>query len=77
MSKYDPRRFAILDFIGAFFWALAFGLAGKLIGHLMGTIFEDVREHEPMIVAGILIAGVCAGIYLRYANRVKKDKAKE
>jgi len=74
MSKYDPRRFALLNFIGAFFWALTFGLAGKLIGNIMGTIFEDVKEHELMIAVGIIFAGVCVWMFFRYANKVKKSE---
>jgi membrane protein DedA with SNARE-associated domain len=73
MSKYDPRRFAILNLIGALFWALAFGLAGKLIGRLMSAIFEDVREHEPLIIAGIIVIGICVWTYLRYSQRMKAD----
>jgi membrane protein DedA with SNARE-associated domain len=74
MSNFDARRFAILDFIASLLWALVFGLAGKVIGQIMGGIFEDVREHEPAIVAGIILAGVCTGIYFHFAYRVKKSE---
>ena len=74
MSKYNPRRFALLNFIGAFFWALAFGLAGKLIGNIMGVIFEDVREHELIITVGIIFIGVCVWMYFQYINRMKKSE---
>ena len=72
MSEFDPKRFAFLNFIGAFVWALVFGLAGKLIGHIMGAIFEDVKEYESMIIAAILFTGVCVWIYFRYKNQVRK-----
>ncbi len=74
MSKYDPKRFAVLNLIGSLLWALAFGLAGKLIGRIMSAIFEDVREHEPLIIAGILLAGVCAWMYFQYYQRSKPDR---
>ncbi len=73
MSKYDPRRFAILNLIGSLIWALAFGLAGKLIGQIMSSIFEDVREHEPMIIAGIILAGICIETVLWYSRQAKPD----
>jgi membrane protein DedA with SNARE-associated domain len=73
MSKYDPKRFAVLNLIGSLLWALAFGLAGKLIGRIMSAIFEDVREHEPLIIAGILLAGVCTWMYFQYSQRSKPD----
>jgi membrane protein DedA with SNARE-associated domain len=71
MSKYSPRRFVLLNLIGSLVWALLFGLAGKLIGNIMSAIFEDVREHEPVIAAGIILAGICIETYLWYSRRVK------
>lgn len=68
MSKADPKKFALLDFIGALLWALTYGLAGKLIGHVMQIIFEDVEEHEPAIVIGIILIGVCIWLYKRCKN---------
>jgi membrane protein DedA with SNARE-associated domain len=73
MSRFDPRKFALLDFISAFVWALAFGLAGKLIGNVMAALFEDVREHESMIAAGIIVAGVGLWMYFRLARQSKQN----
>ena len=69
MSKFDARKFAILNLIGCLLWALIFGLAGKLIGHVMEAIFEDVREHELMIAFAILLAGLAIGLYRWYASK--------
>ena len=69
MSEYSPRRFALLNLIGSLLWALAFGLAGKLIGRIMSAIFEDVRENEPVIAAGIILAGMVIWTYIRYSQR--------
>lgn len=71
MSKFEPKRFMPLNLIGAFLWALTFGLAGHLIGQLMAAIFEDVKEHELMIVLGIILIGTCGWIYRRYANNFR------
>ena len=72
MSKLDPKRFALFDFIGAALWALTFGLAGKLIGHVMEAIFEDVKEHELMIVIGIILTGACVWMYRYYVDNRQK-----
>jgi len=72
MSKLDPRKFALFNFIGALLWALAFSLAGKLIGHLMAAIFEDVKEHEIMIALGIVLVGF-AFMYYRWATKRVDD----
>ena len=73
MSEFDPKKFMLWDFIGSFLWALTFGLAGKLIGNIMGAIFEDVREHELMIAIGIILAGVGFWLYRRYADRIGRS----
>lgn len=69
MSEADPKKFALLDLIGAFFWALAFGLAGHLIGHFIGLIFEDVKEHELMVALGIILIGGGIWLYRRQSDR--------
>lgn len=74
MSKYDPKRFALLNLIGSLLWALAFGLAGKLIGRIMSSIFEDMRENEPWIAAGIILAGICISIYLESSRQSKSSE---
>lgn len=70
MARLDARKFALFNFIGSLLWALAFGLAGKLIGHLMAAIFEDVKEHELMIVLGIFLVGFAFMVYRWSTNRV-------
>ena len=74
MSKFDPKKFAILDFIGAFIWALSFGLAGQIFGQLMGAIFEDVKEHELVIALFIFLAGTGVWRYYLYTDKVKEVK---
>src|SRR5215208_2116315 len=62
LSKFDPKQFALLNAIGAFLWALVFGIAGYLFGQLMEVVFEDVGKSEHWIALAILIVG--AGIWL-------------
>jgi len=62
LSKFDPKQFALLNAIGAFLWALVFGIAGYLFGQLMEVVFEDVGKYEHWIALAILIVG--AGIWL-------------
>lgn len=70
VSKFDARKFALLDLIGCLLWAMLFGLAGKLIGNVMGSIFEDVKEHELTIALAIILAGLVFGLYRWYFNRI-------
>jgi membrane protein DedA with SNARE-associated domain len=75
MSKFDPKRFALFDFLGAALWALTFGLAGKLIGHAMEAIFEDVKEYEIPIIIGIVVAGFVFWFYRYYLGKREKQLA--
>lgn len=77
MSKFDSKRFALFDLMGAALWALTFGLAGKLIGHVMEAIFEDVREHEIAIIIVIIVVGVVIGSYRYYKDRTEKGVVHE
>lgn len=72
LSKFDPRRFAILNSMGAFLWALIFGVAGYVFGQFTEIILEDVGKYEHWIALGILIAGTCVWLYQRYASREAK-----
>jgi len=72
MAKFDPKKFMVLNLIGAFLWALTFGLAGQLVGQLMGAIFEDVKEHELAIALGIILVGAGAWLYYRYTDKIQK-----
>jgi membrane protein DedA with SNARE-associated domain len=73
MSKFNAKKFVLLDFIAAFLWALTFGLAGKLIGHVMEAIFEDIKEHELVIAIGIIVVGIGFWLYRRYRQQQPTD----
>jgi membrane protein DedA with SNARE-associated domain len=74
VAKFDFKKFAVLDFIGAFIWALTFGLAGHFVGQFMGLIFEDVKEHELVIALGIILAGAGFWLYRCYTDKAQKAK---
>lgn len=72
MAKFDPKKFVTLNLIGAFLWALTFGLAGQLIGRLMADVFEDVKEHELVIAIVIILVGACIWMYRYYLDHRQK-----
>jgi membrane protein DedA with SNARE-associated domain len=73
MSKFDPKRFALLDLIGSAIWSLTFGLAGHLIGHVLALLLEDVKEHEFKVAAAIILIGIGVWLYRRYKSAGRKD----
>jgi membrane protein DedA with SNARE-associated domain len=72
ISKFNPRRFAFLNFIGAFLWALIFGMAGYLFGQLMEIILADVGTYEHWIALGLVTSGAIVWFYRRYTLKAKK-----
>ena len=74
MSKFDPKRFALFDFLSSALWSLTFGLAGKLIGHAVEAIFADVRAHELTVAAWIIILGGMVWLYRKYLNRKQETE---
>lgn len=66
ISKLDPRRFAVLNLMGAFLWALIFGIAGYLFGQLMEILLVDVGKYEHWIALALLITGAGVWFYRHY-----------
>ena len=72
LSRFDPKRFAALNFIGAFLWALIFGLTGYVFGQIMEVILVDVSKYETWIALGILLMGIFIWLNRWHANRKEK-----
>jgi len=73
MSNFDPRRFAILNFMGALLWAIIFGIAGYLFGHLMELVLRDVSRYEQWILLFILIPGILIWLLRWYKEETRND----
>ena len=69
LSKFDPRQFAILNLIGAFLWALIFGIAGFAFGQVLEIILVDVDKYELWIALGIIFIGAGAWLYRQYMDK--------
>ncbi|MBE0669630.1 MAG: DedA family protein [Anaerolineales bacterium] len=72
MSRLDPKKFVFLDFMSACLWAMTFGLAGHFIGRTTALIFEDVKEHEVLVVVVITLIGAGVWFYRRQVVQQKK-----
>ncbi|HLO33320.1 MAG TPA: DedA family protein [Anaerolineales bacterium] len=70
ISKFAPKRFFFLNAIGAFLWALIFGLAGYLFGHVAEAILVDMGRYELWIALGIVLTGAGVGLYRYRAGPV-------
>ena len=69
MSGFDPKRFALFDFLSSALWALTFGLAGKFVGHLIEAIFKDFNRHEAITIVGVIIIAGAVWLYHSWLGR--------
>ena len=70
ISKFDPKRFVFLNFLGAFLWALIFGIAGYAFGQVMELILVDVSKYEHWIALGLAMIGAGVWLYRRHTIKV-------
>jgi membrane protein DedA with SNARE-associated domain len=59
ISGVSPARFALLNMIGAFVWAIVIALAGYYFGAFLELLLNDIKHIEEAVLIGILLAG-CA-----------------
>jgi membrane protein DedA with SNARE-associated domain len=72
LSKFDPRRFVLLNLIGALIWALLFGMAGYAFGQVMEIILVDVGKYEHWIALILVTIAGSAWLYRHYTLRPRK-----
>ena len=72
ISQFDPKRFAFLNSIGAFLWALIFGIAGYVFGQIVEVILVDVGKYELWIAFGIIVVGAGVWLYRRQASKIRR-----
>ena len=71
VSNFDPRRFAFLNFLGAFLWALIFGLAGYIFGQIVEVVLIDIDKYELWLALAIVLIGAPVWLYRRHTINKK------
>lgn len=72
LARIDPVRFAALNFVAAFLWAVAFVGCGYVFGHAMESVFGDVAGYFHYVMLGVFVLAV--GI-VALVSRAKKPDA--
>jgi len=72
LTKYDFKKFAVLNVIGAGIWALAFGLGSYYSGNAL-VKFAEIVSDKPWI-APIVLAVFGGGLWLYLTMATKKKK---
>lgn len=60
VSAMRPPLFAAINFASAVVWTAVLGLLGYFSGHTVELLIDDIRRHEPLIVAIVLAAALIA-----------------
>jgi len=68
-SGLNPLRYLILNFLGAAIWAVSFGTAGYLFGHLLKPLLADVHKYR-----GFIYAALAAVALLFWVRRIRRKR---
>lgn len=71
MSSITAFRFVILNMLGAFVWAVAFGTAGYVFGTALEFFIQDIKRYEIEVL--IALCMVILLIWLINFTRRKRD----
>lgn len=73
MSGVSPRRFVVLNFLGAAVWAVAFGLGGYCLGEAMERLLGDLQKYEHYALGALALAGLA--VWCLHFVRQKRHRA--
>lgn len=78
LSGYPPRRYLLLNGLGALIWSAALGLAAYHFGALLEGILGNVKKYELWVLGGLILLGVLLWVSRRYkAAKVARKAAQE
>lgn len=79
LSGYPPRRYLLLNGLGAAIWATALGLAAYHFGALLEGLLGNVKKYELWVLGALLLIGVLLWLSrrikaARIARRAQSEK---
>jgi membrane protein DedA with SNARE-associated domain len=78
LSGYPPRRYLLLNGIGAAVWATALGLAAFHFGSILESMLGSVKKYELWVLGALLVLGLGLWIWRRVkSTRLEKQLAAE
>jgi len=76
LARIDPLRFAALNFVAAFVWAVSFVGVGYLFGQALQAVLGDVVQYFLYIMLGVFV-GSAAIVYFVHRHQSKKAAARK
>ena len=74
LSGYPPRRYLLLNGLGAAVWATALGLAAYHFGSILERLLGNVKKYELWVLGGLLVVGVILWLWRR-ARSARLERA--
>ncbi|MNE62213.1 hypothetical protein D3C80_1574830 [compost metagenome] len=75
LSGYPPRRYLLLNGIGAAIWALALGAAAYHFGAILEGLLGNVKRYELWVLGGLLLLGALLWLRRRFRTLRAERKA--
>ena len=76
LSGYPPRRYLLLNGIGAAVWALVLGAAAYHFGAVLEGLLGNVKRYELWVLGALLVLGILLWIRRCWRNR-RAERAAE
>jgi membrane protein DedA with SNARE-associated domain len=77
ISHVSLLRFALLNVVGAVFWAILISGAGYTFGFAMNSLVADMRRIEESIFIAIMTLGALVWLWYRLRNRARDRQKKD
>lgn len=74
MSGYPPRRYFILNGIGAVIWSVALGLAAYHFGAALEGLLGDIKRYELWVLGSLILLGLGLWVRRRLRNHHKNKR---
>ncbi|MNR48242.1 hypothetical protein D3C85_1674580 [compost metagenome] len=75
LSGYPPRRYLLLNGIGAAIWAVALGAAAYHFGAILEGLLGNVKRYELWVLGGLLTLGGLLWLRRRFRTSRAERKA--
>ena len=72
LTKYDFKKFAVLNVFAAAIWALAFGLSSFYFGAILSKAAIYISENKWLAPVILIVLGSLTWLYLEKATKKKK-----
>ncbi|CCH03140.1 Inner membrane protein yohD [Fibrella aestuarina BUZ 2] len=75
LANYSRSRFLLINGLSAIVWAVVVALAGNSIAHYAESLYSQIRQHDKLVILGLLGLGTAWTLYKLYQQPSTSPKA--